>query len=68
MFKPIFIFLGCTVFEKNAMLTSSYYRTSLEYCATEKHQIRSIESIYISEYLNQISYSSVAQYSRKMRS
>ena len=37
------------------------------HCATEKHQIWFIQSIYISDYLNQISYSLVAQYLRRMR-
>ena len=40
--KPNFMFLGHTVFEKNAMITWNYHRTFLRYCATEELEIFSV--------------------------
>ena len=37
--KPNFMFLGHTVFEKNAMISWKYHRTFLRYCATEELEI-----------------------------
>ena len=37
--KPNFMFLGHTVFEKNAMITWNYHRTFLRYCKTEEFEI-----------------------------
>ena len=37
--KPNFMFVGHTVFEKNAMISWNYHRIFLRYCATEKLEI-----------------------------
>ena len=47
--KPNFMFLGRTVFEKNAMITWNYHRPFLRYCATEE--------LEFFLYINSIKYS-----------
>ena len=47
IYKKHFKVLGLTVWEKSAMVISSYHRIFLEKCATEEHEIWFAKSIHM---------------------